>query len=114
MKLLFSLILSLTLFSAVGQTGNMLMASMTELPLSDVSFELENKEGVVTISYKSELPQDLELLFLTKSGSVLWSKMLFGFSGKATEKLDYLVPEGTYLTRVLTGTNEVTKRIEFK
>ena len=79
-----------------------------------VEFDLKNREGVVTISYSSEVPQDIELQFLTRSGSILWSRILYGFEGKKVEKLDYLVPEGDYITRVYHGGNQITKRIRFK
>lgn len=111
MKLLFSLVCSLCLLSVSAQDG---LAVASEEPINEVAFDLENKEGVVTLQYSSELPEDIELIFLTPSGSVLWSKMLFGFEGKAKEKLEYLVPEGNYVTRVLYGDNEITKRISLK
>ncbi len=98
--------------------GQELGASSQDLASLDVpnqvEFELSHKDGVVLIEYGSALPADIELQFLTKSGGVLWSKMLFGFQGTGKEKLNYLVPEGNYITRVYYGQNEITKRIVFR
>ena len=114
MKTFFILAFALLASPLFAQEDIAMAADDLALVDDAVHFELKNKEGVVTISYSSAIPQDIELQFLTRSGSILWSKMLYGFEGKQVEKLDYLVPEGDYITRVYHSGNQTTKRIQFR
>lgn len=114
-------VILLVLFLSAAQLlaqSNRDVASYNDLAslavVNEVDLDVSNKEGVVTIRYSSAIPENIELQFLTKSGSILWHKMLYSFSGKVTEKLEFLVPEGNYITRVYHGNEEITTRITFK
>lgn len=70
------------------------------------------RNGEVFIKYASMKPMYLELQLLTKRGEIIWSEVIHDFTGKATEKVEYELPKGSYIIRAYHGYSETIRRID--